>query len=201
MDEPFDCFDAGFEPLEDAMSQIDNDINKLVTSESVLDGGHAAADLLEGIGGILNATEEFCVDGLAEKVIAESLPQDAGPVSELAAELVLEAVEFISEASLEFSTPLLGAVGDAHIEIGQAVDNLLDAFEHAASGDFGEAGSELAEIADMVPDLSRDVAEGVVQGVAGSLGEVLEFGAEVGGILADFDPNTEAKKQGGLSDE
>lgn len=202
MDEPFDCFETSFESIEDAGSHLDNVVDKLVNAESLLEGGHAAADLLEGIGLALKATEEFCVDGLAEKVIADVLPSDAGHVSELAVELVLESVEFAAEASLEFATPLLGvAIGDAHTELGQAVHHLLDGFDHLASGDFGTAGSELAEIVELVPDLSQDVVEALVQSVGGALDEMLEFGTEVGGILAEFNPNTGSNEDGGMKNE
>lgn len=201
MDEPWDCFEVGLESFEDATLQLDEDVNKLVNANSLLEGGHGAADLLEGIGTALHSTEEICVDGLAEKVISDSLPPDAGPVSELVAGLVLETVEFAAEGSLSVASPLLGAIGDAHVEIGQAVHNALDAFENIASGNIGEAAGELAEIVGLVPDLSRDVAEALVQSVAGAMGEVLEFGTEVGGILAEFDPNTGANKEGGMNDE
>ena len=203
MEEPWDCFDVGLEPFEEATSQLDKAVDKLVNADSLLEGGHGAADLLEGIGAALHATEEVCVDGLAEKVVSDNLPADVGPVSEMVVGLVLETVEFAAEGSLSVAAPLLGAVGDAHEEIGQAGHNMLDAFDNIASGNIGEAAGELAEIVGLVPDLSRDVAEALVQSVAGAMGEVLEFGTEVGGILADaeFDPNHGVSEEGGMNDE
>jgi hypothetical protein len=173
-----DCGDD-FQNLEEANESLRSAFDNLANADSILDGGHAAADVLQGIGDAMQGTiDGVCMENLGDQI--EAIGRSDGELTEATAAVIGEIVELTTETSLAVSEPLVDLVGELFNDAGDAVHSAIEAVEHTMAGELGEAGSAAVESLEKLPEFSSDVVSTLPEVFLGAAGEVIEGAFEIG---------------------
>jgi hypothetical protein len=170
----------GFQHLEEANLSLDSAVEDFGNADSLVEAGHAAADVLDAFGesfeGVVDVT---CMGGIGEEL--EDIGRLGGEIIEAGSAITGEVVELITETSLAVAEPLISEMGELIQDAGEAVESATTAIEHAMAGEMGEAAASAADSVMEIPDVLGDIVGTVSEMGIGAAGEVLEGVFEIGG--------------------
>jgi hypothetical protein len=174
----------GFEHLYDATASLDTAVDDLIDADSFIEGGHAAAEVLDELGLTFEGVVDgVCMEGLGEEL--EDIGRSGGEIIEAGAAIMGEVVELFTEGSLAVAEPLITEMGELLQDAGEALDSAIDAIDHAMTGEIGEAAASAAGAAGEIPDALGDIAETIPEIGVSAGGEFIEGVIEIGGEVVE----------------
>ncbi|MCA9306028.1 MAG: hypothetical protein KDA16_05820 [Phycisphaerales bacterium] len=172
---------------EELNAKFEQSIDKLTSPSGVGDFVHGGVELIGTMGEAVANTgrglQEFG-PGLGESVEAKSHDRNDPEIMEATGSVLGEVAEGVIEWTGATVGPLIEASGEVIRAGAEVIDNGIDAVEAIASGDPMNAGasilsaaSEAGKAIGRAADVTMESAE---KSLKGSVGELIEGGAEVG---------------------